>query len=95
MHCLHKQQKILSYIQCDVENKDAYICVVTNPKYCRKGYGTKLMRYIERKLKIQNIKNVYAYVELENNSSINFFRKNKYIEKSRDSEFIYFAKCIK
>ena len=61
--------EIKSYCQADIVGKSASISIVSNPNSLRQGFAAKLLKHLEKALKLRDVMTMEASVELGNHAS--------------------------
>ena len=90
-----KQKEIRGVVQFDLENEQAYLAVVTNPKYRNIGVGKNLVSVVVPELRKRGVTKLTAFVEPENNLGQALASSMSMVVKGKDDEgFIKYQKAI-
>ena len=63
--CLEEQQ-VRCIIQADLDNENAYLCIVTHPHYRHCGYGKQLLSALQPELENRGVRQLVSFIESDN-----------------------------
>ncbi len=75
-----ESKKIIGYAHvCKNKRRWEVIRIYVNPKFIRKGIGTKLLQKVEVFLRKKNVKSYTIYPHVKNKIAVNFYKKYGFV----------------
>lgn len=79
---------IIGYSHIDYDSDKYWFGIYLNEKYRGKGYGNEIMNYIKNHYLLKSTNEIFLSVDIDNQHAIKLYKKNGFLEYSKNSNYI-------